>query len=54
MADFKRMYFRLFNAVTDALAQIDEQLPAAEILRRAQQDCEEMYIFDNEDELTLK
>lgn len=38
MPDYKKMYLRLFHAVTDSI----------EILTKAQQDCEELYISDDE------
>ena len=38
MPDYKKLYLRLFNAVTDAI----------EILTEAQQVCEELYISDDE------
>ena len=46
MSDFERMYFLLFNAVTDALELLEEEKPrqASELLRRAQLDAEEIYI----------
>ncbi len=46
MPDYAAMYFRLFNAVTDALEQMDEGdvSAAATTLIRAQQAAEEMYI----------
>ena len=48
---YKNMYFHLFNAVTDALTQLERQNfgAAAEILRQAQIDSEEIYL-DAEDE----
>ena len=48
---YKKMYFHLFNAVTDALAQMERQNfgAAAELLVQAQQTCEEIYL-DAEDE----
>ena len=48
---YKNMYFHLFNAVTDALRQMERQNfgAAAEILRQAQIDSEEIYL-DAEDE----
>ena len=47
MSDYKTMYYHLFNAVTDALEQIDERDTTAEILRQAQCECEEIYISNN-------
>ena len=46
MPDYKKMYLFLFNAVTDALAELEHQNPgrAALVLQKAQADTEEMYI----------
>ena len=46
MPDYKKMYLLLFNAVTDALDQLGRQNLgcAAEILKKAQADAEEVYI----------
>ena len=41
---YKKMYFILFNAITDALAILPPEHPAAFVLRRAQQTTEEIYI----------
>ena len=48
--DYERMYSALFNAITDALAQLEEQNYgiSAEILRRAQREAEERYITAGE------
>ena len=48
---YKKMYFHLFNSITDALAALERQNfgAAAEILRQAQIDSEEIYL-DAEDE----
>ena len=46
MADYQSMYLHLFNAVTDALVMIGKDCAAAEKLRLAQQECEEIYISD--------
>ncbi len=40
MPDYKTMYFKLFNAVTDAV----------QILCKAQQEAEEIYINSSENE----
>ncbi len=40
MVNYKKLYFRLFNAITDAI----------EILQKAQIDAEDSYIEDGEDE----
>ena len=46
MPGFKKLYLMLFNAVTDALRlmKAGREQEAAEVLRRAQQVCEELYI----------
>ena len=43
MPNYQKMYLRLFNAVTDSI----------EILTKAQQDCEEFYISDDEPNLIV-
>lgn len=48
--EFQKMYFALFNAITDALAEIDAMNfgTARELLRQAQIKSEEIYIgFDD-------
>lgn len=40
---YKKMYLKLFNAVTDAIEEMDYDKKNY-ILRKAQQDCEEIYI----------
>ena len=44
--DYKHMYLCLFNAVTDALRELEagDAPSAGTMLRDAQQKCEEMYI----------
>ena len=46
MTDYLKMYLTLFNAITDALAQIEKQNygGAKSTLIAAQQKAEEMYI----------
>lgn len=46
MPDYKTMYFRLFNAVTDAVEELQKLNfgAAAEILRAAQQAGEDSYV----------
>ena len=46
MTDYQKMYLTLFNAITDALAQIGNQnySDAKSTLIAAQQKAEEMYI----------
>ena len=49
---YKKMYLRLFNAVTDVLAHIDEHNYgiAKEMLIEAQQACEEIYMEESQEE----
>ena len=44
--DYKKLYFHLFNAVTDALQAIEQQNygQAADLLISAQQETEELYM----------
>lgn len=42
-AKFKKMYLKMFNAVTDALEERDRE-KSDEILKKAQCECEEIYI----------
>ena len=46
MANYDKMYSLLFNAITDALEQIEQQNfgSAKELLISAQQQAEEIYI----------
>ena len=46
MANYEKMYSTLFNAITDALEQIEQQNfgSAKELLISAQQQAEEIYI----------
>lgn len=46
---YKKMYFLLFHAITDALGALPDVHPASVILRRAQQQAEELYIEAGED-----
>ena len=43
-AKFKKMYLKLFNAVTDALEEKDRE-KSDEILKKAQCDCEDFFDF---------
>lgn len=43
MADYQKLYYVLFHAITDAIA----------ILQKAQQDAEELYISAEEPELRV-
>lgn len=47
---YKDMYFTLFNALTDAIEQMEAQEfdQALHTLERAQQEAEERYIRDEE------
>ena len=46
MPDYQKMYTTLFNAITDAVENIQQHNPALaeKILIRAQQETEELYI----------
>jgi len=46
MPDYQKRYTTLFNAITDALEQIDqlEIARAKQLLMQAQQETEEMYM----------
>ena len=48
MPDYQTMYLHLFNAVTDAIESIEQQNygTAKELLIKAQQDTEELYISE--------
>ena len=50
MPDYQKMYLLLFNAITDALTQLQAQNMgrAALILQKAQADAEELYIAADE------
>ena len=54
MIDYKAMYFRLFNAITYAIEKLHMEqneipvLNAIQILQKAQQDTEEIYISSEE------
>ena len=49
MPDYQTMYLHLFNAVTDAIENIDRQNygTAKEQLIKAQQETEELYISES-------
>ena len=49
MKIYKKMYYRLFNIITDALEKESVE-EIKEILKQGQILTEEMYICDNEDE----
>lgn len=44
MPDYQKMYHIMFNAATDAERLLAGDSRASMILRKAQQDCEELYI----------
>ena len=46
MPDYEKMYYLLFNAITDALEQIEQQNfgSAKDLLIAAQQEAEEIYM----------
>ena len=50
MVDYKKMYFQLFGAIADAVEALEknENATAKEILIRAQQKTEELYISAEE------
>lgn len=50
MPDFEKMYYLLFNAITDALAHMEQSNYglAADCLKKAQSDGEEIYISAEE------
>jgi len=52
MEDFPKYYTRLFNGITDALEALGAQnyIKAQDILIKAQQDAEELYLEDTDDE----
>ncbi len=51
---YETMYYKMLNAATDAIMEIEEGKveKAKEMLIRAQQDCEEIYISAGEDDET--
>lgn len=51
MENFPKYYTRLFNGITDALEALQKHnyIKAEDILIRAQQDAEEMYLSDGEE-----
>ena len=53
--NYKKMYFHLFNAITDALRDMENGDPssAGRRLIRAQQETEEMYISADEEPAEL-
>lgn len=51
MADYKKMYYIMFNAATDAERLAKE---SSEILRKAQRECEEIYLASDDMPIILK
>ena len=51
--DYKKMYFTLFNVISDAIQNIEQQNydEAKELLICAQQEAEELFISVEEDSL---
>lgn len=49
--DYKKLYFYLFNQITDALEELehDKYMNCIEILKEAQIYCEELYISSTEE-----
>ena len=52
LENFPKYYTRLFNGITDALEALQKQnyIEAQDILMKAQQDAEEMYLEDGDEE----
>ena len=50
MADYKKLYYKMFNAVTDAEKLVSQ---ATGLMRTAQQECEEMYMDADDTPLRL-
>ena len=52
MENFPKYYTRLFNGITDALEALQNQnyIKAQDILIKAQQDAEEMYLEDGDED----
>lgn len=50
MGIFQKLYFLLFNAITDALAELEQgnAFSAANLLRHAQTKAEELYMDSDE------
>ena len=50
--DYKKLYFHLFNTVTDAIEAIERQNygQAAALLIAAQQETEEMYMDEGDED----
>lgn len=50
MADYKSMYHKMFNTVTDAERQLQQ---VTTLLQTAQQECEEMFIGADDTPISL-
>lgn len=52
MSNYKEMYFKLFNSISDAIKQIGKQNygEATDLLKRAQAESEELYIKTKDEE----
>ena len=50
MSVYQNIYLKLFNAVTDAIRELDGKKPykARQILVDAQRDCEDTYITEKQ------
>lgn len=48
MEIYKKMYLKLFNAVSDVIKLLPENSAAAKLLIKAQQECEEMFMSEDE------
>ena len=55
MEKYKKMYFGLFNAVSDAIAEIEEQNygAAKKLLVKAQRNAEEQYLSGEDNETNI-
>lgn len=56
MLDYKKLYFKMFNAATDAVNALEalNVWSAKDILRRAQQEAEDIILEDDEEETEKK
>lgn len=55
MEDYKKMYFGLFNAVSDAIVEIEERNygAAKKLLVQAQRTAEEQYLSGGDNEMNI-
>lgn len=51
MTDYKKMYFKLFNSISDVLKQIEKQNygKASDLLKQIQRKTEEQYINEKDE-----